>query len=570
MVIRSVISGPVASFLAEYYLYNLSVLPSSLIDELDPIEEDIDFAFRILLNNSIPATGVLCGCAPEMFRTISKATAISRRLHDEFTSDAGPSVECLVERDNLYNYVQSWLPEHADEENPMIARVYQTALLVLLLQAEPGASDTVAMDALVSNLISLLRMIPVESHTTTVLAWPLATVAPCVKSGTDQAFILQYLGAVVQNYRFGNHRQTEQLLWLIWSRRDLAEQVSWDDYKRVLSWFTAWANVAAWVCLCATASLFGSQLVTNTVILVHPDFNFLRWQVFLIYVGFNLIAFLVNAFWNSILSALNRAALIWSLCGFSIIFVTVLACASPNYNSASFVFTSFINETGWPDGLAWLLGLLQGGLCLVGVDAVAHMIEEIPTPTVDGPLIMVACVAIGLATSLIFIVALLFVSRDIDTIITSGAGPLLQIFFDATNSKVGSICLLLFPIGCLLLGVIAITTTSSRMIYALARDSGLPFSPIWTTVHARLKTPVNALVSIAYISFTTVLFMFPPARPVTGSTMNYAIAATGVFASLSAIYWFVRGRKHFMQVLVTAEMEIPEARPSSCPIKSDV
>lgn len=146
-------------FLAEYYLYNLSVLPSSLIDELDPIEEDIDFAFRILLNNSIPATGVLCGCAPEMFRTISKATAISRRLHDEFTSDAGPSVECLVERDNLYNYVQSWLPEHADEENPMIARVYQTALLVLLLQAEPGASDTVAMDALVSNLISLLRMI---------------------------------------------------------------------------------------------------------------------------------------------------------------------------------------------------------------------------------------------------------------------------------------------------------------------------------------------------------------------------------------------------------------------------
>jgi hypothetical protein len=106
---------------------------------------------------------------------------------------------------------------------------------------------------------------------------------------------------------------------------------------------------------------------------------------------------------------------------------------------------------------------------------------------------MVACVAIGLATSLILIIALLFVSRDIDTIITSGAGPLLQIFFEATNSEVGSICLLLFvspprdftslcltadrfflqsssfPIGCLLLGVVAITTTSSRMIYALAR-----------------------------------------------------------------------------------------------------
>jgi hypothetical protein len=33
------------------------------------------------------------------------------------------------------------------------------------------------------------------------------------------------------------------------------------------------------------------------------------------------------------------------------------------------------------DGLAWLLGLLQGGLGLTGYDAVAHMIEEmVSTP----------------------------------------------------------------------------------------------------------------------------------------------------------------------------------------------
>ncbi|GFF92452.1 lysine biosynthesis regulatory protein LYS14 [Aspergillus udagawae] len=229
---RELVSGTFAhchnpqllGFLAEYYLYTLSLLPSSLIEPSDLIEEDIDFAFRILLNNSVPATGVLCGCAPEMFRTISKATMVSRRLYDEFTDEAGPSVECLQERLDLYDYVQSWLPEHADEENAIVARVYQTALLVLLLQAEPGASENMAMNELVANLVSLLRIIPVESSTTTVLAWPLATVAPCVKSSTDQAFIQQYFGAIVQKYRFGNHRQTEQLLRLIWSRRDLQQQ----------------------------------------------------------------------------------------------------------------------------------------------------------------------------------------------------------------------------------------------------------------------------------------------------------------------------------------------------------
>ncbi|KAF7585388.1 hypothetical protein BBP40_011033 [Aspergillus hancockii] len=199
---RELVSGTFAhcqnpqllGFLAEYYLYTLSLLPSSLTEHSDQIEEDIDFAFRILLNNSVPATGVLCGCAPEMFRTISKATVVSRRLYDGFTDEAGPSVECLQERLDLYEYVQSWLPEYADEENAMIARVYQTALLILLLQAEPGASDNMAMNELVTSLTSLLRMIPVESNTTTVLAWPLAAVAPSVKTSTDQAFILQYLG----------------------------------------------------------------------------------------------------------------------------------------------------------------------------------------------------------------------------------------------------------------------------------------------------------------------------------------------------------------------------------------
>ena len=31
-------------------------------------------------------------------------------------------------------------------------------------------------------------------------------------------------------------------------------------------------------------------------------------------------------------------------------------------------------DSGWPDGIAWLLGLLQAGLGLTGFDAVAHMI----------------------------------------------------------------------------------------------------------------------------------------------------------------------------------------------------
>jgi choline transport protein len=192
-----------------------------------------------------------------------------------------------------------------------------------------------------------------------------------------------------------------------------------------------------------------------------------RWHQFLIYIGYNIVAFVVNAFGNSIIPLVNKAAITWSISGFVIICITVLACSAPHYSSAKFVFTDFINETGWPDGVAWLLGLLQGGLGLTGFDATAHMIEEIPNAAIEGPKIMIYCVAIGLCTGFIFLMCLLFVAGNVDTVITSAYGPLNQILYTATNSRAGTVCLLIFPLVCLLFAGISILTTSSRMTYGI-------------------------------------------------------------------------------------------------------
>ena len=70
---------------------------------------------------------------------------------------------------------------------------------------------------------------------------------------------------------------------------------------------------------------------------------------------------------GSLLPHVTKASLIWSIGGFAIISITLLACSSGNYSSAEFVFKDFTNETGWPDGIAWLLGLLQAALGLTGM-----------------------------------------------------------------------------------------------------------------------------------------------------------------------------------------------------------
>lgn len=65
------------------------------------------------------------------------------------------------------------------------------------------------------------------------------------------------------------------------------------------------------------------------------------------------------------------------------------------------------------------------------------MIEEIPKPWDNAPRVMVYAVALGSSTSLVFIIVLLFCLKDLDAVISSGTGPLLQIYYQATNSQVG-------------------------------------------------------------------------------------------------------------------------------------
>lgn len=143
--------------------------------------------------------------------------------------------------------------------------------------------------------------------------------------------------------------------------------ISWDNsWRPLLSWVTGWVNVFGWMALVATGGLLGSQIIIGIIYLYDATYEAQPWHQFLIYIGYNTFAALVNAFGNSILPVVNKTAIIWSISGFVIICITVLACASPNYSSGDFVYRDFINTTGWPDGIAWMLGLLQGSLGLTG------------------------------------------------------------------------------------------------------------------------------------------------------------------------------------------------------------
>lgn len=273
--------------------------------------------------------------------------------------------------------------------------------------------------------------------------------------------------------------------------------VSPSSMQRFLSYFTGWINVGGWIAMAATGPLLASQLITGIIALMHPSYEPQRWHQFLMYLAYSFLGFVVNAFGNAILPIVNKACFYWSMTGFVVISIVVLSTAAPDFATAEYVFGRFENETGWPDGVAWLLGLLQGAFGLAAYDSVAHMIEEIPNARVQGPRVMVGSVLIGISTGFIFLVCLLFASggsKNFESLITTAETPLIHIFSIATKSKAGAVCLTMFPLLCMIFTTMSLFTASSRMSYAFARDNGLPFSTSFAHLHQKLKVPLNALI----------------------------------------------------------------------------
>jgi choline transport protein len=257
-----------------------------------------------------------------------------------------------------------------------------------------------------------------------------------------------------------------------------------------LAYATGWLACAGWVCLTATTSSLAGSLIIGIIALLHPNYTSQPWQEFLIYIAFAIGAWLVNVFGVKLLDGINRAALVWSVGGVIIIVITTLACASPEYQTGKFVFATYVNQTGWNNGVAFILGLLQSTFSLVGTDGATHIIDEMPRPHIYAPMAMVLAPIIGSITAFVILMVFLFVLKDFDKVTTSEAGPLLEIIYQALGNRGGAVALYMFPVASMAFAAISILCASSRQTQAFARDYGIVFANVWSREHPKLGVPV--------------------------------------------------------------------------------
>jgi amino acid transporter len=206
------------------------------------------------------------------------------------------------------------------------------------------------------------------------------------------------------------------------------------------AWFTGWFNFLGQVAVTAGID-FGLAQFTLAYLNLQFGLADTRVNTIVIYGIVLLLHALLNVRGVRLVAVLNNVSVWWQVAGVAIV-VGALALLPSHHQSVSFVFTHFVNNTGWGSALyVTVLGLLVAQYTFTGFDASAHMTEETINAARSGPRGIVNSILVSLVAGWVLLIGVTYAIQNYSGELASATGvPPVQVFLDALGSAGGSCC----------------------------------------------------------------------------------------------------------------------------------
>jgi amino acid transporter len=281
-----------------------------------------------------------------------------------------------------------------------------------------------------------------------------------------------------------------------------------------------------------TGISFGLAGLISTTATVKSDYTPTAGKTIGIYAAVLISHGVVNTFGVHVLRYLNNTSIALHSLGITSFAIAVLAKA-PTHQSAKFVFATFYDGTGDP---GWSVraspayvaacGALMSQYTLTGFDASAHLSEETRKASWSAPIGVVSSVGFSALFGFFILLALLFSIQDFDNTVGSSYGqPVLQILVDIFGDD-GAVVLMCLIMICVWHCGLFSMTSNSRMMFAFARDGGIPH--FFHKVDDKFRSPIRTVWLAAFCAFCLAL-------PSLGSSVAFAaatsIATIGLYIS---------------------------------------
>ena len=216
-------------------------------------------------------------------------------------------------------------------------------------------------------------------------------------------------------------------------------------------------------------------------------------------ISFGLYAGLLfsHAFFNHrstrLVAYLNDFSAWYHLAGVTLLMA--LLCWKGLPQSPRFLVT-FHSSDGFRPWYSLIVGLLLSQWTLTGYDASAHVTEETIDPRRRAPWGIVSAVGISIVAGLLMLAIITLSIPDLNQATQFGDNAFIEIMKLRLGEK-GATTVLAMVAGAMWLCGLAGMTSASRIVYAFARDQGLPYWRFWAKVSPSHKTPAQAIWGIA-------------------------------------------------------------------------
>jgi amino acid transporter len=182
--------------------------------------------------------------------------------------------------------------------------------------------------------------------------------------------------------------------------------------------------------------------------------------------------------------------------------------------------------SGIPSASGFVQALVLGVWTFTGFDAAAHVSEETHDPARRAPMGIVSAVALSGVAGYALVVGLTLSVGDPSSL-AGRPDAALAVLRGSLGDTVGKVAMAGICVAMWFAGLASLTS-SSRMLFAFARDAGVPFATWLRTVHARTATPVNATAACGTAAAMLVL---ATARSDTAFLAVAALATIALYAS---------------------------------------
>jgi len=345
-------------------------------------------------------------------------------------------------------------------------------------------------------------------------------------------------------------------------------------------WWTAWLNLIGQFAIVAGINYAAAGFINATIIdrILGGTFNTLEiipgvLNGQLVTMGvLMLIQLAMNIAGINLVALLNQVSVWWHIAIVAIVAVLVLLTGKPDTSGLD-LFTiapldtagTWSNDFGdihlnygpavtYPLLAAFFFSLLQANWTYTGYDASAHVAEETIGARVSSAWGVFLSVAVSAVVGYIFLMALTLHTPDLSHLFPASfdnADPAVysQYYF---GGGVAVIEILIYNLGDFLGNMLSAgiaiamafcglssVAAAGRMLYAFARDDGLPTSGWLKRVSHRYRTPANSLTAIVVVSwlFTVAAFVVGTGTAiviVTAISTIFLYAAYGICIYLGA------------------------------------